>query len=296
MTYSNPNLVTTGKCTKCYGERRYGEECPTLISRDYTYETEDCQAQYFVDGINYQYSGTPLYKLSKQECQHNAPIIGKVFNSSFAPQNAPYGCVYHGENAYFGERYMIQTTGNQESFLNENECNEYATNESFSFENTNSSSVPFGCSFWESSVFYKQFSQNLTSVPCGTPFSTGNVYCLTKRPESTECSYTFGCITQRGSSDYRLKHKGKPDTRYQLSIQECSAFASQHVNKHFKEIIHSDTKPSGCYMDIGFVYFNNNTDSQVEYVWDNQDQYDQKSYWLWDQFYVGIQKNGYKFR
>ena len=294
MAYANPELVpSNGKCTKCYGERRYGEECPSLIPRDYTYEKEDCQVNYFVAGISYRYSGVPSYQLSKEECQKNAHRIGKVFNSSIANENAAYGCIYHGENVYFAERYMIQNSGFQESFLNENECNEYATNQSFSFETTNSSSVPFGCSVWESSVFYKAFSQNLTSVPCGSAFSSGNINCVTNRPDTTECSYTYGCITQRGTSDFRLKHKGKPDTRYQTTIEECQEFATNHVQKHFKGTLYTPHKPSGCFMDIGFVYYNNKTSSGKEYVWDNDNQYAQRSYWYWDQYLVGIQRSGY---
>ena len=286
LFYERASMVpSNGKCTKCKGFFRYGDGCSTLISRDYTYEREDCQQKYFLAGLRYKYSEAPQYMLSEEECISVAPKIGKRFVNTSA-NDAPIGCHYNGHNVSYGSKYTLQTSGYASTTLTETVCLNYSLANGYSYQLTTSNSVPFGCSKWETSIFYKAFNSSLPNVACGAIFSTSNVMCVIER--NAECSFQYGCIGQEGESDYRYLYTPQSLPRAELipTSNECEEFAGI-VEKGF-QIVNDTTKPFGCYMNIGFVRFNlANSSVGTQYLTSQKIK-------LWEASTISILKNGYK--
>ena len=83
-----------------------------LISRDYTYEPEDCQPHYFVRGVQYEYSGNPSITFDARDCEKLAANIGKQFNTNYV-NAAPRGCYYKEQQLYHAPDFTFQTSGSQ---------------------------------------------------------------------------------------------------------------------------------------------------------------------------------------
>tara|TARA_B110000008_G_scaffold187626_1_gene186391 strand:+ start:4678 stop:9078 length:4401 start_codon:yes stop_codon:yes gene_type:complete len=287
LFYERASMVpSNGKCTKCKGFFRHGEGCSTLILRDYTYEREDCQPHYFVAGLRYKYSEAPQYILSEEECISVAPKIGKRFVNTSA-NDAPKGCHYNGHNVSYGSKYTFQTSDFPTTPLTETVCLNYSLANGYSYQLTTSNSVPFGCSKWETSIFYKAFNSSLSSVECGAIFSTSNVMCVVER--NAECSFQYGCIGQEGESDFRYLYNPQtlPQTELIPNSNECEEF-SDIIDKDFR-LMNDTSKPFGCYMDLGHVRFNlANSTVLTTYV------NDESNLRLWEVRTISILKNGYK--
>ena len=289
LTYQELSVETPqGKCTKCVGQPRYGEGCETLITRDFTYEDEDCQPHYFVTGVQYDYSGKPSNMFDARDCEKLAPNIGKEFKSGFS-NSAPKGCYYNEHYMYHAPDYTLQTSGYPESLYSSIQCSNYSQEFNYTFDTTDSNSVPFGCSQWENAVFFKPFNESMVSVQCGAPFSNSTVACVLER--DLDCSFQYGCIQKESISEYRYIYNQLPSLEYGLTSQECLGFA-QSIQKEMRTE-NSLSRPRGCYTNLGLVMFNTNTSSVVQLSFTHEYE-ERKAMKDWELYTIGVEKNGIK--
>ena len=289
LTFQEIKVETPqGKCTKCTGHPRYGEGCETLIARDFTYENEDCQPHYFVVGVQYEYSGKPGNMFDARDCEKLAPNIGKEFKSGFS-NSAPKGCYYNEHYLYHAPDYTLQTSGYPESLYTSDQCSNYSQEFNYTFDTTDSNSVPFGCSQWENAVFFKPFNESMISVQCGAPFSNSTVACVLER--DLDCSFQYGCVQKESISEYRYIYNQVPSLEYGLTSQECLGFA-QSIQKEMR-MENSLERPRGCYTNLGLVMFNTNTSSVVELTY-NFNYENRKAMVNWELYTIGVEKNGIK--
>ena len=289
LTYQELSVETPqGKCTKCVGQPRYGEGCETLITRDFTYEDEDCQPHYFVTGVQYDYSGKPSNMFDARDCEKLAPNIGKEFKSGFS-NSAPKGCYYNEHYMYHAPDYTLQTSGYPESLYSSIQCSNYSQEFNYTFDTTDSNSVPFGCSQWENAVFFKPFNESMVAVQCGAPFSNSTVACVLER--DLDCSFQYGCIQKESISEYRYIYNQLPSLEYGLTSQECLGFA-QSIQKEMRTE-NSLSRPRGCYTNLGLVMFNTNTSSVVQLSFTHEYE-ERKAMKDWELYTIGVEKNGIK--
>lgn len=289
LTFQEIKVETPqGKCTKCAGHPRYGEGCETLIARDFTYENEDCQPHYFVVGVQYEYSGKPSNMFDARDCEKIAPNIGKEFKSGFS-NSAPKGCYYNEHYLYHAPDYTLQTSGYPEILYTSDQCSNYSQEFNYTFDTTDSNSVPFGCSQWENAVFFKPFNESMISVQCGAPFSNSTVACVLER--DLDCSFQYGCVQKESISEYRYIYNQVPSLEYGLTSQECLGFA-QSIQKEMR-MENSLERPRGCYTNLGLVMFNTNTSSVVELSY-THDYEERKAMKDWELYTIGVEKNGIK--
>tara|TARA_B100001057_G_scaffold490388_1_gene578537 strand:- start:12165 stop:14699 length:2535 start_codon:yes stop_codon:yes gene_type:complete len=288
LTFQHVKSVSSnGKCTKCTGQPRYGEGCDVLISRDYTYEAEDCQPHYFVRGVQYEYSGNPSIRFDARDCEKLAANIGKQFNTNYA-NAAPRGCYYNEQELYHAPDFTFQTSGFPEVEYNFEQCFNYSRDNNLDFTNTDSNSVPFGCSQWEQSVFYKTYNQSMPSIECGVPFSNSTVNCVLDRTH--ECSFKYGCVVKESIGAYRYIYNQIPSLEFMLNYSECFSFAAS-IQKEFLYVNYSD-RPRGCFTTLGHVYYNTyyNSTTPLSY---SDDFEGREGYKYWNYYAIGIEKNGY---
>lgn len=288
LTFEHVKSVTSnGKCTKCTGERAYGENCDVLISRDYTYEPEDCQPHYFVRGVQYQYSGKPTYLFDERDCEKLAVNIGKQFSTNYV-NAAPRGCYYKEQRLFHSPSHTFQTSGYPVGLYSFEECLNYSQAYNLYFENTKSNSVPFGCSQWEGAVFFKIYNSTSPLVECGVPFSNSTIKCVLDR--KAECSYEYGCVTKESHSDYKYSYNEIPAIERMLSLEECQTFATS-IDKYFLQE-NSPSHPRGCYTNLGFVMYNTNITSTTPTSY-TDDYVGRKAMKNWELYTIGIQKYEY---
>ena len=289
LTYQELSVETPqGKCTKCVGQPRYGEGCETLITRDFTYENEDCQPHYFVVGVQYEYSGKPSNMFDARDCEKLAPNIGKEFKSGFS-NSAPKGCYYNEHYMYHAPDYTLQTSGYPESLYTSIQCSNYSQDFNYTFDTTDSNSVPFGCSQWENAVFFKPFNESVIAVQCGAPFSNSTVACVVER--DLDCSFQYGCVQKESVSEYRYIYNQVPSLEYGLTSQECLGFA-QSIQKEMRTE-NSLERPRGCYTNLALVMFNTNTSSVVQLSFTHEYE-ERKAMKDWELYTIGVEKNGIK--
>jgi len=288
LIFQNVKSVSSnGKCTKCTGQPRYGEGCDVLISRDYTYEPEDCQPHYFVRGVQYEYSGNPSITFDARDCEKLAANIGKQFNTNYV-NAAPRGCYYKEQQLYHAPDFTFQTSGFPDVEYNFEQCYNYSRDNNLDFTNTDSNSVPFGCSQWEGAVFFKIYNESLPSIECGVPFSNSTVNCVIDRIH--ECSFEYGCVVKESIGDYRYIYNQIPSLEFMLNSSECFSFAAS-IEKEF-QIENTTSRPRGCYTNLGFVMYNINLDSTIQTSY-NDNYVARKAMKNWELYHIGIEKNGY---